>query len=179
MLIWKRQSLKGSSIYFYREIVCNNRSFLFYIFRLKNVIQYFIHCFSLFWFPVQLWFPYKCAGHQSTLLFSIKTPRFYRYLVIWKVAMCHFSTSDESFQNHHYLAGTHVTVKLALRAGPSGQHVILRKRKSLKASSIYFYSEIVLNNRSFLFYIFRFKTVIQYFIHCFCLFWFPVLLWFL
>jgi hypothetical protein len=33
-------------------------------------------------------------------------------------------TSDESFQNHH-LAGTRVTVKLALRAGPFGQLVEL------------------------------------------------------
>jgi hypothetical protein len=46
---------------------------------------------------------------------------FYRYLVIRKVAMCQFSTSDESFQKHQYLAGTRVTVKLALRVGPSSQ----------------------------------------------------------
>jgi hypothetical protein len=35
-----------------------------------------------------------------------------------------FGTLDESFQNHH-LADTRVTVKLALRAGPSGQLVEL------------------------------------------------------
>jgi hypothetical protein len=35
--------------------------------------------------------------------------------------MCQFLTYDESFQNHHYLAGTRVTVKLALRAGHSDQ----------------------------------------------------------
>jgi hypothetical protein len=35
--------------------------------------------------------------------------------------MCQFSTSDESIENHHYLAGTRVTIKLALRAGPLGQ----------------------------------------------------------
>jgi hypothetical protein len=35
--------------------------------------------------------------------------------------MCHFGTLDESFQNHHYLAGTRVTAILALRAGPLGQ----------------------------------------------------------
>jgi hypothetical protein len=35
--------------------------------------------------------------------------------------MCQISISDESFQNHHYLAGNRVTVKLALRAGPLGQ----------------------------------------------------------
>jgi hypothetical protein len=35
--------------------------------------------------------------------------------------MCKLGTSDESFQNHHYLAGTGVTVKLALLAGPLGQ----------------------------------------------------------
>jgi hypothetical protein len=34
--------------------------------------------------------------------------------------MCQFGTSDESFQNHP-LAGTRVTVKLALGAGHSGQ----------------------------------------------------------
>jgi hypothetical protein len=36
--------------------------------------------------------------------------------------------------------------------------------------------EKVKNNRSFLFYIFCFKSVIRYFIHFFRLFWFPVLL---
>jgi hypothetical protein len=46
---------------------------------------------------------------------------FYPCLVIRKVAMCQIDTLDESFQNHHYLAGTRVTIKLALRAGPSGQ----------------------------------------------------------
>jgi hypothetical protein len=46
---------------------------------------------------------------------------FYCYLVIRNVAMCQFSTSDESFQNHHFLAGTRVTVKLFMWAGPSGQ----------------------------------------------------------
>jgi hypothetical protein len=47
---------------------------------------------------------------------------FYRYHVIRKVAMCQFGTSDESFQNH-YLAGTRITVKLALQAGPSSELV--------------------------------------------------------
>jgi hypothetical protein len=46
---------------------------------------------------------------------------FYHYLVIPKVVMCQFSTSNKSFQNHHYLAGTRITVKLAVQAGPSGQ----------------------------------------------------------
>jgi hypothetical protein len=44
---------------------------------------------------------------------------FYCYLEIRKDAMCQFSTSDKSFQNH--LAGIRVTVKLALQAGPSGK----------------------------------------------------------
>jgi hypothetical protein len=50
---------------------------------------------------------------------------FYRYLVIRKVVMCQYGTSDESFQNHHYLAGTRITVKLALPADPLGQIVEL------------------------------------------------------
>jgi hypothetical protein len=41
--------------------------------------------------------------------------------------MCQFGTSDESFQNHHYVAGTRVTVKLALRAGPLDQLFKLAK----------------------------------------------------
>jgi hypothetical protein len=45
----------------------------------------------------------------------------YLYLVIRKVAMCQFSTSDESLQNRQYLVRTLITVKLALPAGPFGQ----------------------------------------------------------
>jgi hypothetical protein len=39
--------------------------------------------------------------------------------------MFQFGTSDDSFQNHHFLAGTRVTVKLAFQAGPSGKLVEL------------------------------------------------------
>jgi hypothetical protein len=35
--------------------------------------------------------------------------------------MRQFCTLDESFENHLYLAGTCVTVKLALQAGPLGE----------------------------------------------------------
>jgi hypothetical protein len=62
---------------------------------------------------------------------------FYRYLVIRKVAMCQFGTSDESFQNHH-LAGTRVTVKLALIAGPSGKLVELAIKYKIYNSISFF-----------------------------------------
>jgi hypothetical protein len=44
--------------------------------------------------------------------FQTESLVFYRYYVIRKVAMC---------QYHHYLAGARVIVKLASRAGTSGQ----------------------------------------------------------
>jgi hypothetical protein len=46
--------------------------------------------------------------------------------------MCQFGTSDKSFQNHHYLAGTWVTVKLAWRTGPLGQLFELAITKYIK-----------------------------------------------
>jgi hypothetical protein len=55
--------------------------------------------------------------------------------------MCQFGTSDESFQNHH-LAGTLVTVKLALRAGPSGQLVELAITLLFKLEVIFFVTKM-------------------------------------
>jgi hypothetical protein len=67
------------------------------------------------------------SAQDTSLRFRFQSELFgfYRYLVIRKAAMCQFSTSDESFQNHHYLAGTRITVNLVLRAGPSGQLFVI------------------------------------------------------
>jgi hypothetical protein len=56
------------------------------------------------------------SAQDTSLRFRFQSENigFYRYLEIRKVAMCQFGTLDESFQNHHYLAGTRITVKLAL-----------------------------------------------------------------
>jgi hypothetical protein len=99
----------------------NNRSFLLYIFRFKIVIRYFINCFRLFWFPCLLWFSNKSAGHQFTLPFSIRIPRLLSISCNSKSCDVLVQYLGQKFSNHHYLAGTRVTVKLALRAGPSGQ----------------------------------------------------------
>jgi hypothetical protein len=51
--------------------------------------------------------------------------------------MCHFGTFGESFQNHHFLAGTRVTVKFALQAGPLGQlfELAIRPPKAIRQNS--------------------------------------------
>jgi hypothetical protein len=64
---------------------------------------------------------YKSAQDTSLRIHFQSEYLFYRYLVIRKVAMCQFPTSDEGFQNHHFLASTRVTLKLALQPGPLGQ----------------------------------------------------------
>jgi hypothetical protein len=114
----KRQSLKASSIYFYREMVQNNRSF--YIFRFKTVIRYFIHCFRLLWLPLPLWFPNKCAGDQSSRPFLIRIPRLLSLSCNSKSCDVLFQDFRRNFLKPSLLAGTRVTVKLALRAGPLG-----------------------------------------------------------
>jgi hypothetical protein len=67
----------------------------------------------------------KKAKPQSEL--DVLSSVFIAIFKFEKLRCVQFGTSDESFQNHH-LAGTRVTVKLALRAGPSGQLVELAIR---------------------------------------------------
>jgi uncharacterized membrane protein len=118
MLIRKRQSIKATSIFFYRKIVLKNRSFYFTfsVLKLSFGILYTASGYS----GPPFYYGSYISAQDTSLPFRFQSEYigFYRYLVIRKVAMCQFGTSDESFQNHH-LAGTRVTVKFALRAGPA------------------------------------------------------------
>jgi hypothetical protein len=63
-------------------------------------------------------FPYNCAGHQSTLPFSIRIPQILSFILYFEKSRC---VSSVLRTKPLYLAGTFVTIELTLRGGPSDQ----------------------------------------------------------
>jgi hypothetical protein len=86
---------------------------------------HFLYTASVILVPCPIMVPIDVRGWPVyTSVFSQNSSVFIVIFQFDRLRCVKFVTLDESFQNHH-LAGTRVTVKLALRAGPSGQLVEL------------------------------------------------------
>jgi hypothetical protein len=101
--------------------------FLFIRLQTKWRLQFsfFLYTASVILVPCPIMVPIDVCGWPAyTSVFSQNSSVFIVIFNFERLRCVQFGTLDESFQNH-YLAGTRVTVKLALWAGPSGQLVKL------------------------------------------------------